>query len=386
MTTLLILLSIVLLGVIAVQVGRLTEITASLRNADEVEADRNKLHAVLGLIFLVGFMVFCAWSAYYYRTDLFAFPANVSASEHGFTLDRLFYITLIPTGIVFVLCHVALFWFAYKYRGEKGRKVLYLPHDNKLEVIWTAIPAVVMTVLVIFGLVAWNDIMSDVPEGAKAGKDYIEVEATGMQFAWILRHPGKDNLLGTKNFRLIGATNSIGQDWKDAKNHDDVITDELVLPVNKTIRVRITARDVLHNFYLPHFRVKMDAIPGMPTYFVFKPVQTTEERRQELKKIPEWQELDKEGKPRWASFEYELACAEMCGQGHFSMRKIVKIVSQAEYDKWLNDQKPLYTSSIQGTVDDTYGKESAKPAHGAEQHEDAHTSTNQTKTEPISMK
>jgi cytochrome c oxidase subunit II len=383
MTTLIILLSIVLVCVIAVQVGRLTDITAALRNEEDVEADRNKLHAVLGMLFLVGFMVFCFATSYYYKNDMYSFAGNMPASEHGVVLDNLFYVTLVPTGIVFVLCHIALFWFAYKYKGEKGRKVLYIPHDNRLEIIWMAVPAVVMAVLVVFGLKAWNDTMADVPEGFKPGKDYIEVEATGMQFAWMLRHPGKDNLLGEKYFKLIGATNSLGQDWRDAKNHDDIIVDELVLPVNKTIRVRITARDVLHNFYLPQFRVKMDAIPGMPTYFVFKPTQTTAQRRQSLKDVPEYQELDKDGKPRWASFEYELACAEMCGQGHFSMRKIVKIVEQAEYDKWLADQKPLYTSSIQGTDDDTYGKEAPKKV--APEHKDAHGSTN-TEAKPISMK
>jgi cytochrome c oxidase subunit II len=119
---------------------------------------------------------------------------------------------------------------------------------------------------------------------------------------------------------------------------------------------------------------------------VFKPTQTTEQRRQQLKDVPEYQELDKDGKPRWSSFEFELACAEMCGQGHFSMRKIVKIVSEKEYEKWLGEQKPLYTSSIQGTEDDTYGKAkpAAAPAHGAE-HKEGHTNT-QTTIKPISMK
>ena len=200
MITLIILLSLVLFGVIAVQVGRLTEITASLRNEDDVETDRNKLHGILGMLFLVGFMVFCFATAYYYKNDMYSFGGNMPASEHGVVLDNLFYVTLVPTGLVFVLCHIALFWFAYKYKGEKGRKVLYIPHDNRLEIIWMAVPAVVMTVLVVFGLKAWNDTMADVPEGAKPGKDYIEVEATGMQFAWTLRHPGKDNLLGEKYF------------------------------------------------------------------------------------------------------------------------------------------------------------------------------------------
>ena len=105
---------------------------------------------------------------------------------------------------------------------------------------------------------------------------YIEVEATGQQFAWIMRYPGADNKLGTKNFRLIGATNELGMDWEDPKSHDDVISSaagEIVkLPLGKEVRVRITSKDVLHNFDLPHFRVKMDAVPGLPTYFKFTPV------------------------------------------------------------------------------------------------------------------
>ena len=117
---------------------------------------------------------------------------------------------------------------------------------------------------------------------------------------------------------------------------------------------------------------------------------TTDQYRQQLKNSPDWNtpfdEAEPTGKKRWEAFEYELACAEMCGQGHFSMRKIVKIVSEKEYEKWLSDQKPLYTSSVQGTDDDTYGKgkPAAAPAHGTE-HKDGHTST-AVETKPISMK
>jgi cytochrome c oxidase subunit II len=383
MTTLIILLSAVLVAVIAVQVGRLTEITAAMREAAEVQGDRNKLHAVLGLGFVVIFLVACCVSAWYYKNDMMGFAGNIPVSEHGHYIDNLFYITLVPTGIIFILCHLALFWFAYKYKGEVGRKVLYMPHDNKLEFIWTAIPAFVMALLVVGGLWTWNKVMADIPADAKPGKDYIEIEATGYQFAWVLRYPGADNLLGKKDFRLIDeANNNIGQDWTDAKNHDDFKPDDIVLPVNKTVRVRITSRDVLHNFCLSQFRLKMDAVPGMPTYFVFKPIVTTEERRQQLKKLPEWQEL-KDGKPRWATFDYELNCAEMCGQGHFSMRKVVRIVTEPEYQKWLGEQKSYYISSVQGKEWDTYGKDT-KPAT-TENHKGEGTDNTKPEGKPISM-
>ena len=121
-----------------------------------------------------------------------------------------------------------------------------MPDNHKLEIIWTAIPALVMTILVVQGLVTWNKVMADV----KDGDDFIEIEATGWQFAWNLRYPGADGKLGVKDYRLIKpGKNELGQDWTDTRNHDDFNANELVLPKGKKIRVRISARDVLHNFY-----------------------------------------------------------------------------------------------------------------------------------------
>jgi cytochrome c oxidase subunit 2 len=256
----------------------------------------------------------------------------------------MFNVTLFFTGIVFVITHILLFYFSWKYSAKKGKKALFIPHDNKLEIIWTAIPAVVMTFLVVGGLDAWNEVMADVSEDDK----YLEIEATGFQFGWNLRYPGADGLIGEKNYKLISSENPLGQNWKDEKNLDDFLATELVLPVGQKVRVRITAQDVLHNFYLPHFRVKMDAIPGMPTYFVFTPSKTTEEYRQELKKYPEYNVPDPAdpSKMLWETFEYELACAELCGRGHYSMKRPVKIVSQEEYDTWLTSQSSYYLSNI----------------------------------------
>ena len=163
--------------------------------------------------------------------------------------------------------------------------------------------------------------------------------------------------LGTKDFRNINpASNSLGMDWSDDKSIDDIILggiDNIVLPVDTTVRVRITSKDVLHNFYLPHFRVKMDAIPGLPTYFIFKPIKTTDEYRQELRKYPEWNlpydETDPESPPRWKEFNYELACAELCGTGHWSMKRIVDIVSREEYNAWLATKESTYMTTVRGT-------------------------------------
>jgi len=347
---------VILLAVILVQLGRLSEVSAVIRGEEQAEAQQNNRTAVFMVVFLVIFLIYCVVSAWMYKDRMLGYGPHAAASAHGGELDSIFNVTLVLTGIVFVATHIALFWFSYKYRENKNRIAYFFPHSLKLEIYWTVIPAIVMAFLVIRGLIVWNNTMADVAPG----EEHIEIEATGYQFAWEVRYPGADGKIGTKNFRLIElGTNSIGQDWTDEKNHDDFfVGDELVLPVGKKVRVRITSRDVLHNFYLPHFRVKMDAIPGLPTHFIFTPIKTTAEYRQELKNYPEYQELsdptDPESPQRWEVFDYELACAELCGTGHWSMRKRLTIVSEEEYEKWLDTQQSYYMNFIRNTEDDPY--------------------------------
>ena len=344
MTILLVIISIILIAVIIVQIGKVTELAAKIRGEEEMQYEVNRSQGGYMIIFLVVFLVGCVASALYFKNYMLGYGPHTSASQHGPIIDKVFNITLFFTGIVFVITHILLFYFGWKYSAKKGRKALFIPHDNKLEIIWTAIPAVVMTFLVVGGLDAWNEIMADVNEG----DDYMEIEATGFQFGWNLRYPGADGLIGEKNYKLISSENPLGQNWKDVKNHDDFLATELVLPVGQKIRVRITAQDVLHNFYLPHFRVKMDAVPGMPTYFVFTPTKTTVDYRAELKKFPEYNVPDPADpeKMLWETFDYELACSELCGRGHYSMKRPVKIVSQEEYDTWLATQSSYYFSNI----------------------------------------
>jgi cytochrome c oxidase subunit 2 len=344
MTILLVIISIILIAVIIVQIGKVTELAAKIRGEEEMQYEVNRSQGGYMILFLVVFLIGCIVSAVYFKNYMLGYGPHLPASEHGSILDKMFNVTLFFTGIVFVITHILLFYFSWKYSAKKGKKALFIPHDNKLEIIWTAIPAVVMTFLVVGGLDAWNEVMADVSDDDK----YLEIEATGFQFGWNLRYPGADGLIGEKNYKLISSENPLGQNWKDEKNLDDFLATELVLPVGQKVRVRITAQDVLHNFYLPHFRVKMDAIPGMPTYFVFTPSKTTEEYRQELKKYPEYNVPDPAdpSKMLWETFEYELACAELCGRGHYSMKRPVKIVSQEGYDTWLASQSSYYLSNI----------------------------------------
>lgn len=353
MTYLLALLITGLIAVIAVQIGKVSDLASKIRGEEEVEIQNNNTQAIWLVGFMVLFLVLGIGSAYYYKDMMLGYGPLEAASVHGKEVDGLFNMTLLFTGIVFVLTQILLFWYSYKYRKQEGRKALFVSHNNTLELVWTAIPALVMAFLVANGLVVWNNVMPDVgPED-----QFLEIEATGYQFAWDVRYPGNDNLLGTKDFRLIDpASNSLGLDFTDEKTWDDIVlsgSDQIVIPVDTTVRVRITSKDVLHNFYLPHFRVKMDAIPGLPTYFIFTPDKTTEEMRQNLRNYPEWNEpydpTDPESKTRWEEFNYELACAELCGKGHYSMKRILKVVEKDEYEEWMASKTAFYKSSIRGT-------------------------------------
>lgn len=356
MTILTALIIFAIIAVIAIQLGKINDLAAKIRGEEEAFLENNNKTAKWLVIFMIVFLVGCVYSAWHYRNVMLGYGPWESASLHGKDLDSLFNVTLFFTGIVFVITHIALFWYAYKYRIQKGRKAKFFAHDTKLELIWTAIPAVVMAYLVANGLVVWNNVMPDI----NPGDQYLEIEATAYQFAWDIRYPGKDGKIGEKDFRLINlATNSLGIDFTDEASMDDAIlsgSDVIKLPVDSLVRVRITAKDVLHNFYLPHFRVKMDAVPGLPTYFIFRPTKTTAQMRQELSVLPEWQvpydPTDPEGPKRWQKFDYELACAELCGKGHYSMRRIVEVVTKEEYDAWALGLQSFYKTNIRGKEGD----------------------------------
>lgn len=247
-----------------------------------------------------------------------------SASVHGLDIDFMFNITLILTTIIFILTHIALFGFSFKYRGSENRKAYFYPHNNSLERIWTITPAIVLTVLVLLGFFTWRGITNVSPEDQKKA---INIEITGEQFKWSLRYAGFDNQIGTRNYKLTTPTNGLGIDFKDQKSWDDKLVSEIVIPVNKPVRFTIGSKDVLHSFYLPDFRVQINAVPGMPTYFQFTPRLTTTEVRVQ-RNNPE--------------YDYVLLCAKNCGAGHYNMQTKVTVVSEAEYATWLAKQALYY--------------------------------------------
>ena len=251
-----------------------------------------------------------------------------AASEHGKKIDQMFNITLILTTIVFIATHILLFGFAYIYKYTKKRKAYYYPHNNTIERIWTIVPALVLTVLVLMGFLTWRSIFYKIED---PNNKPISIEVTSSQFAWAIRYSGADGIVGTKNFKLINAINALGIDFKDKNTLDDQSADEMVIPVNKPVRLILTSKDVIHSFYMPHFRVQLNTVPGMTSYFEFTPTITTEEMK---------------AKTNDPSFKYLFLCNKICGDGHYKMQKEVKVVSMAEYEAWLKEQPTYLTDDL----------------------------------------
>jgi cytochrome c oxidase subunit 2 len=289
-----------------------------------------KWDKVNGILFAITLIV-GLYGAYWSYTVQGAQILPEAASEHGVKIDSMFNITLVITTIVFVITHILLFMFAYRYNYNKKRKAYYLPHNNTLEKYWTITPAIVLTILVLMGFFTWRGITNV----SKTDRDKaIQVEVTAHQFAWDVRYGGKDNSNGKKNYKLIGSLNglnNLGLDLADKKNYDDLKVTEIVLPINQSVRFTLGSMDVLHSFYMPHFRVQMNCVPGMATYFQFTPKITTAEMR------------EKTNDPK---FNYKLYCAKICGALHYNMQFAVRVVSQKEYNTWLKEQKPIVTNDM----------------------------------------
>ena len=316
METALIVLALALIFIVVIQIARTSELLSTIKGEGVVSKNGNNLIAISLLVYGILFLVLTTWSAFYYM-DLMT---PVIAAEEGQIIWDTFILSLVPIVIVFFITQFLLFAFAYKYRAKEGKTAFYFPHNNKLEVIWTAVPAIVLTILVANGIENWNKITDDPSEDAHL------VEATGQQFSWIIRYPGKDGELGERQFELIDGVNTLGINWEDPRSNDDFFPNDIVLKVGQEVQFKLGAKDVLHNFNLPHFNMKMDCVPGIPTRIVVTPTMTTKEAR-EIQNNPD--------------FNFELTCAELCGSAHWNMRKKVIILEEAEYNQWLSEQIPI---------------------------------------------
>ncbi|HXI00981.1 MAG TPA: cytochrome c oxidase subunit II [Sphingobacteriaceae bacterium] len=330
-----------LLGCIFISiVGRALKLYELSRGMQGKEAriNWNRVQSILFAIILVLSLYGTYWTYDTYSHTV----TSVAGTVHGAELDYMMWITIIITTIVFILTHIVLFGFSYQYGGSSTRKAYFYPHNNALEKLWTIIPAIVLTVLVLLGFFTWRNI-TNVPEAEQRGA--LKMEVVGEQFKWNIRYAGNDNQLGQRNFKLTNANNNLGIDFKDTKSWDDKLGGEIVLPVNKSVRVQIGSKDVLHSFYIPHFRVQINAVPGMPTYFQFTPRYTTAEMR------------EKRNDP---TFNYILLCAKICGAGHHNMQAKVTVVPQKEYDIWLANQQLYYNDEVKKEFQQAEQKKAAE--------------------------
>jgi cytochrome c oxidase subunit 2 len=287
----------------------------------------DKINAVLFAVFLVVGL----YGVYWEYTVHGSMILPEAASEHGVKIDDMLNITLILTTIVFVATHIVLFVFAYVYRYNRERKAYYYPHNNTLERVWTVIPAVVLTFLVLMGFLTWRSIFYKIED---PNNKPISIEVTSSQFQWDVRYPGADGVVGKKNYKLVTAINNLGIDFNDKNSMDDQVADEIVLPVNKPVRFSLVSKDVIHSFYMPHFRVQLNTVPGMTSYFEFTPTITTAEMKT---------------KTNDPNFKYVLLCAKICGTNHYNMQKAVRVVSEQEYKEWVAKQVPYLTNDLRKT-------------------------------------
>lgn len=380
-TKLIVIIALVLGAVAIAQLMRLYEASIKMSKSDESEVNSkdNNLNGKLMLAFMAFLFLGFIWLMMRFGWT----GRGEAASVHGRAYDWLLNLNFWIIILVFFLTNALLFGFAWKYIKKPGVKAFYFPHNNKLEMIWTIVPAVVLAVIIILGLRTWGDIT------APSGKEALRVELFSKQFDWTARYAGDDNQLGKFDYKLTTDANELAlmttatidtailymesgpngiktiesklNDNKlimipderakmvedlsrkqrlirllyqmrekhngkiDAMAYDDVIQkDTLYLCENQPYEFSFRAKDVIHSAYFPHFRAQMNTVPGLVTRFKFTPDITTKAMR------------EKKNNP---AFNYVLMCNKICGGAHYKMKMIVVVLPKGEYDAWMNAKK-----------------------------------------------
>ena len=292
---------------------------------------------------LMGF-IYCLMIYSLYGTKDILLP-QLSASAEGKHIDILFKITMTLILIVQFVLQFIIFYFTFKYRGIKGRKALFFADSHKLELAWTITPAIVLAGLIIYGLWTWNEVM-DVSDA----ENPLIVELYAKQFQWEARYAGSDNELGDANVRFIKGKNTMGVDFSDKNATDDIplmvnegkYVKELHLPKGRKVIFKMRSQDVLHSAYMPHFRAQMNCVPGMVTQMGFTPTVTTAEMRLDKdtqSKFEGINEIRVEKGEEEVEFDYLLLCNKICGSSHYNMQLKIVVDEEADFNKWLADQK-----------------------------------------------
>ncbi len=399
---LLILLVIVLAIIAIAQLTKVYELSRSLRKnkEEEISAADNKLNANLMLVWMFLFFVGTVFLYVRYGDYL-----PVSASAHGVDVDQLMKVNIWMITIAFFIVNFFLFYFAWKYQFKKGRKAKFFAHDNRLEMLWTLVPGVVLAFIIVYGLITWNKITGP------ASADAIQIEVYSRQFDWTARYPGENKTFGSASYNLISTSNPLGLVTKEgirakldeldaqienvekqleenklmpllpesyvatledkvsrlkrhkqriadidennlnglstweAGNDDRLVKGEMHIPVNKEVELIFRSQDVIHSAYLPHFRAQMNCVPGVATRLKMTPTVTTAEMR----KIT--------GND---AFDYILLCNKVCGAAHFNMQMKVVVESEADYNAWVAKQKMFKAPEVKEAADTTLANEPKK--------------------------
>lgn len=353
MTSLLVILVLVLLSVALWQLTKifdLTQVGKTKENSQVADDNDNKVNGYLSFAFLAFIYLITIYCFVYYGK--FPLMSN-AASVHGKDVDQLMWISMILIFIVQTITQGLLFYFSYKYYGRKGQVASYFSDNNKLEFIWSSIPAIVLAVLIFFGLYSWTDIMF---VNEKVEKPIV-IEIYAQQFKWTARYSGTDNVLGKANVRLIEGVNSLGVDLADPNAQDDILADEIHIPKGTKVVFKLRSQDVLHSMYMPHFRAQMNCVPGMVTQFAFIPSVTTAEMRENTDMIEKVANINKiredksieliaDGKTALDpyTFDYLLLCNKICGASHYNMQMKVIVDTPEDYKKWLSGKTTIVKS------------------------------------------
>jgi cytochrome c oxidase subunit 2 len=349
MTSFLVLFILVLLSIAIWQLTKIFDLTQIGQSSDNTQVANDNDNKVNGYL-MFAFLVFIYLTTIVCIVKYGDLPLmSGSASVHGKDVDQLMWISMILIFVVQTITQALLHYFAFKYRGRKGQTAMYFADNNKLEFIWSSIPAVVLAVLIFYGLYAWTDIMF-----VDEDEDTIVIELYAKQFGWEARYSGKDNVLGKANVRYIEGVNTVGVDLADPNAQDDIVVNELHLPKGKRVVFKIRSQDVLHSAYMPHFRAQMNCVPGMVTQFSFIPNMTTSEMREtedmitKVNRINQIREkkntqLVAEGKTPLDpyTFDYLLLCNKICGASHYNMQMKVVVDTPEEFKTWLKDKPTL---------------------------------------------
>lgn len=389
---------IVLAAIAVAQLMRVYELTSKIRNRREEDLDLrvNNLNATLMIVFLAVFFGSGVYMFFKYGNGLLP----EAASEHGQDVDWLFNINWIIVFFVFLVTNAVLFIFAYKYAYDPKRTPYYFPHDNRLELVWTAVPAAALAVIIILGLMTWNNITD------KASDDAVVVEIYAEQFSFTARYAGENNKLGHSDYKLVttwdknpnplGVITKNNIEWRlkeldstitamyadiaaedanekvfsvaqsqkmrkkveklerirqrivvmqenysdstDVLAADDFIAKELFLIKDQEYSFVMRSRDVIHSAYFPHFRAQMNCVPGQRTVLKFKPIISTAEMQ------------EKTNNPK---FSYILLCNKICGESHSMMNMKVIVGTADEYKKWVEENGSNVVPSTEVVVEET---------------------------------